>query len=368
MSALRRLALLAAALLTGVRPAGAQDSQFGIRGLGTPGRWESVRARTTGGAFTAFDAASALADAALADVHVLSASAVGAMSYRSVSSSHGNANLRSARFPLFTVATPISGRLVVGGGFSTYLDQSYDVVTRDSVLLRGAMVPFADEVASDGGISDMRVAAAARLGPHLALGLGFHTMTGSARLTELRRFADTTVYATVRDSQFLRQTGFGVSASAMVNLPPIMSFVGYARLDGHFNTKIDDLSAGETGLPNMLGGAARLTLSPLARAAASIEWRSWSNSGPDAYNTINWSAGLELGRPGNGVRLGGRGGHLPFGPGGSAPSEWGLAGGFGRTFSGGHGILDLGIERLVRNGGGLHEGVWTLLLGLTIRQ
>lgn len=368
MSSVRRLTLLAGIVLAGARPARAQDSQFGVRGLGTPGRWESVRARTTGGAFAAFDAASALADAALVESRVLSASAVGAMSYRSVSSSSGNANLRSARFPLFTVAGPISRRLVLGGGFSTYLDQSYDVVTRDSVLLRGAMVPFADEVASDGGISDMRVAAAARLGLHLAVGLGFHVMTGSARLTELRRFSDTTVYATVRDSQFLRQTGFGVSGSALVNLPPVLSFIGYARMDGHFNTKIDEVSAGETDLPNMLGGAARLTLSQIARAAASIEWRSWSNSGPDAYNTINWSAGLELGSPGNGLRVGGRGGHMPFGPGGSAPSEWGVAAGLGRTFSGKHGIVDLGIERLVRDGGGLHEGVWTLLFGLTIKQ
>jgi hypothetical protein len=45
-----------------------------------------------------------------------------------------------------------------------------------------------------------------------------------------------------------------------------------------------------------------------------------------------------------------------------------VAAGLGRTFGGGHGILDLGVERLARDGGGLHEGVWTVLLGLTIRQ
>jgi hypothetical protein len=59
---------------------------------------------------------------------------------------------------------------------------------------------------------------------------------------------------------------------------------------------------------------------------------------------------------------------MPFGPGGSAPSEWGVAAGLGRTFSGRHGVVDLGVERLVRDGGGLHEGIWTLLFGLTIRQ
>ena len=39
-AALICLALLAAGHLA------AQDSQFGIKGLGTPGKWESVRART----------------------------------------------------------------------------------------------------------------------------------------------------------------------------------------------------------------------------------------------------------------------------------------------------------------------------------
>ena len=47
----------AVALLTASPPVplSGQDSQFGIRGLGTPGRWESVRARSTGGAFGPFD-------------------------------------------------------------------------------------------------------------------------------------------------------------------------------------------------------------------------------------------------------------------------------------------------------------------------
>jgi hypothetical protein len=368
MRPLCRVTLLVGVLLAGARPGRAQDSQFGIRGLGTPGRWESARARTTGGAFAAFDAASALADAGLADVRVLTATAIGATSYRSVASPSGSAHLQNGRFPLFTVAGAVSSRLVLGGGFTTYLDESYDVVTRDSVMLRGAMVPFTDDFASDGGVSDIRVAAAARFGSTLAIGFGLHAMTGSARVTATRTFVDTTIYATVRDSQLARQTGFGVSASALVTPSPVVSIIGFARHDGRFHSKIDNVAAGGTDLPNMVGGAARLILSPTARVAGSVVWRSWSSVGPDASNTINWSAGLELGRPEGVVRIGGRGGHLPFGPGGITPSEWGVAAGLGRTFGGEHGVVDLGIERLVRDGSGLHEGVWTLLFGLTIRQ
>src|SRR5216110_3486949 len=63
-------AVVAAVFLTASPPdrLTAQDSQFGIRGLGTPGRWESVRSRSTAGAFAPFDPLSPLSEAGLADV------------------------------------------------------------------------------------------------------------------------------------------------------------------------------------------------------------------------------------------------------------------------------------------------------------
>src|SRR2546426_3325306 len=60
----------------------AQDSQFSVRGLGVPGRWESVRARTTGGAFGPFDPRSSVADVSLTDALQLTATAVEATTYR----------------------------------------------------------------------------------------------------------------------------------------------------------------------------------------------------------------------------------------------------------------------------------------------
>src|SRR5439155_1572402 len=55
-----RVLLGAAVLLSAGPPVrlSAQDSQFGVRGLGTPGRFETARARSTGGAFGPFDALS----------------------------------------------------------------------------------------------------------------------------------------------------------------------------------------------------------------------------------------------------------------------------------------------------------------------
>src|SRR5882762_6219028 len=127
-------------LLAAVWPSGrlaAQDSQFGIRGLGTPGKWESVRARTTGGAFAPFDAFSPLTDAVLADVRRMSASVTSGTSWRSVDASGTQSLLRGTRFPAMVIAGPLTRRLVVGGGFSTYLDRSFGVIVHDTIPVRG---------------------------------------------------------------------------------------------------------------------------------------------------------------------------------------------------------------------------------------
>jgi hypothetical protein len=78
--------------------------------------------------------------------------------------------------------------------------------------------------------------------------------------------------------------------------------------------------------------------------------------------------GAEFGSPSFAVRVGARAGQFPFGPGGSAPNEVAVSAGLGRTFAAGHGVLDIGVERLQRSGNGLDEGVWTLMTGFTVRQ
>ena len=67
------------------------------------------------------------------------------------------------------------------------------------------------------------------------------------------------------------------------------------------------------------------------------------------------------------IRLGGRGGQMPFGPGTKAPTEVAGSLGTGRAFAQGRAFIDVGLERLERRGGGLTERVWTVLVGLTVR-
>jgi len=358
--------LVGAALAAAPVLARAQDSQFGIAGLGTPGRWESIGARTGAGAFAAFDPTSTLTEAALVEIRTLTASWGWGATYRQVEAPGTSTWLRGTRYPLFTVGGPLVKRLFVSGGYSTYLDQSYKVVTRDSVLLRGVMQPYTDAIASDGGVADIRFAAASRLGPHLALGVGLHLLAGSTRMSATRTFDDTAAYLTAPQTGTLRYSGQGVSASVLLSVTRTLSVAALARRDNHLNAYVGDSVVAHSELPATLGGAVRWVPVPSARIAGSVLWRSWSRAGSNAFDTVNWSAGLELGRI-TPFRVGVRGGQLPFGGAGGAPTELGVAVGSTRMVANGRGFLDVGLERLARDGGTVHERVWTVLLGLTIR-
>ena len=343
----------------------AQDSQYGIRGLGTPGRWESVRARSTGGAFGPFDPLSPLMEAQLADVGHLTGGAMTAASYRDAETGGSTTALRETRFPLLQLAGPIGTRFALGGGFTTYLDRSWDVTLRDSVVLRGVNQPYTDELTSNGSVADLRLAAASRLSPRLALGAAVHVLSGSTRETAERRFDDTT-YSLTRQTAEVRYDGLGVSASALLGLAPGLSLAAWARSDSRLRAKVGEATTAETDLPRMAGGGLRFAPSPSVRLAAAVAWRSWSDPGAGAFDTWSWSAGAEVGSRAP-IRFGVRGGQMPFGSGTTAPTEFAVAVGTGRAFSEGRALLDLGLERLERSGAGLKEHVWTVLVGMTIR-
>ncbi len=364
--------VLAAVLVTASPPdrLAAQDSQFGIRGLGMPGRFESVRARSVGGALAPFDGMSPLAEAALGDLGRLTATAMGGTSYRDAELGSTTTSLRTTRFPLLGFAEPVFRRLTLSGSYSTYLDKSWNVTIRDSILLRGTMQPYADELSSDGGVDDLRIAAGSRVSSHLALGAAVHLLSGSTRLAAIRRFdpvAADSVYQPVSQRDEVRYTGLGFSGSALIDFGPGLRLAAFARSDNRLRAWVGDVLAAETDLPITLGGGIRIAPSPSVRLAASISRRGWAKAVAGSFNTLSWSAGAELGGGPTPIRFGVRGGQLPFGPGTSAPTEVGVAAGTGRAFSAGRAVLDIGIERLQRKGGGLDERVWTFLVGLTVR-
>jgi hypothetical protein len=344
-----RAGVIAAVLLTAQPPnrLAAQDSQFGIRGLGTPGKWESVRARSTGGAFAPFDAFSPMTDASLADVRRMSAT----------------------RFPALVIAGPVTSRIVVGGGFSTYLDRTFGVIIQDTIDLRGVQQPITDQITSDGAVSDVRLAVAARLGSRLALGLGVHRLTGSTRVIAQRSFADTANYRTTTARDEVAYGGNGGSASLLFDLSRDLRIGGWVRSDSKLRADVGGHTVAENDLPLTYGTGVQWRAGSQASLAGTVTWRKWGGAGTadsTSHDTFNWSFGAEIGRPASPFRFGVRGGQLPFGV-GTTPTEVGYSAGLGRQFSGGRGRLDIGIERLDRKGTGLTERVWTFLLGLTVR-
>jgi len=361
-------AVLAAVFLTASPPdrLTAQDSQFGIRGLGTPGRWESVRSRSTGGAFGPFDPLSPLSEAGLADVPQLTATAMQTASYRDATVAGTTSALRATRFPLLNVAGRVHRRLAIAAGFTTYLDRSWDVTQRDSVLLRGTLERYTDEITSDGSIADLRLAAASRLSRRIAVGAGLHLLSGSTRETAERRFDDTSFHS-VQQLAEVRYSGIGVSGSLLLGVAPGLSVTGWARADNRLRATVADTTSAETDLPRMAGGGILLAPSPSVRFAGSVAWRGWARAGAGAFDTWSWSAGAEIGSGHMPLRFGVRGGQMPFGPGPTAPTEFAAAAGTGRAFAQGRALLDVGVERLERRGGGLTERVWTALVGLTVR-
>ncbi|MGH7529113.1 MAG: hypothetical protein ACREMN_01915 [Gemmatimonadales bacterium] len=273
---------LTIAVLLAVWPSGrlaAQDSQFGIRGLGTPGRQESVRARGTGGAFAPFDPFSPLLDASAADIRRIGASVTGGTSWRTASLDGTETSLRGTRFPALVIAGPIMGRLVLAGGFGSYLDRSFGISTRDTMVLRGEPEAFTDEIRSDGGVADLRLAAAARLGRHVAIGLGLHRITGSTRVSATRRFEDSTSYRTSTTRDEVAYGAWGGSASALLDFGPYLRVAAWFRSDSRLRAEIRDSTTTLDDLPVSFGGGVRWAGSRAALAGA-VTWQRWGARGP----------------------------------------------------------------------------------------
>ncbi|HEV2671532.1 MAG TPA: hypothetical protein VGU74_10585 [Gemmatimonadales bacterium] len=365
----RAAIVMFAAMVLAVSPAGhlaAQDSQFGIRGLGTPGKWESVRARSAGGAFAPFDAFSALTDASLIDARRLAGSITGAMSNRTVQANGSEAPLRGTRFPVFVVAGPLTRRIVVGAGFSTYLDRTFGIGLQDTIDIRGTPVPITDQVTSDGAVTDLRFSMAARVNRWIALGGGFHVLTGSTRVVATRTFGDTAYRSTTARAQ-VAYSGKAASVSALIDLTSGLRVSGWFRADSKLDADVLGKVVASNDLPNSYGTGVQWRLGSELTVAGTASWRDWTASAANGHNTFNWSFGTEFGQLGSGLRLGARGGQMPFGAGQTAPTEVGLSGGVGKQFSAGRGRIDFGVEHLERKGTGLNERVWTFLLGLTVR-
>ncbi len=342
---MRPLVLLA--LLAGIPAAvAAQSSQFGVRGLGLPGREQSARAMGNAGAFSFFDPGSSVSPASIAYLGSLTAT--------------------------FTVL----------GDYRSYTTRDYSLVFPATVILRDQPVAVNDTIQSKGSINDLQLAVAFRPTSRIAIGLGGHIFTGINRLAVHRVFSDS-AYLPSRQSSELSFAGVGVSLGVLGQLTRSLTLGLLARADGHVSVQEDSLPTEQrVDLPITLGAALRWRPSGKLQFAGQVLKHNWSsanadivaNGGVGAVNTVEAAAGLEFTpnprRPErHPLRLGFRYAQLPFPLAvGSNAKEYGATVGTGYSFAADRAALDLSVERVWRNQDAqYYERAWLVSVGITVK-
>ena len=388
----RYLLSLVAATVTLAGSLGAQSSEFGIRGLGIPGRELSTRSLALGGAEGLFDGESSLNPAALGTLTTATALFTSAGDWRSTTNPAGSLSTRDTRFPQILIGGPIPHHPVsIGVSCSLYTDRDFTVVSDGVASPRGVPIAVHDTLSSLGGIDDLRLGAGWVVNHHFAIGGAFHFLTGSNRLAS-RRFWEDTTYQSPQDVAELSYTGIGFSVGLIWQPVPHVELAATARHDGSLTIQRDSTgngqvlfptsTVGNVPMPTTLSGAIRLTPSRRLSVTGSVLSRNWSVSdsslvaqgAPGARNTYEVNGGVEWFRDPRRplkypLRLGARYATLPFLlVTGTQPSEYGFSIGTGRRFAQERGGFDIAVEHVWRSQGSSYTESATLItFGISVR-
>lgn len=358
-----------------------QSSQFGIRGLGLPGRHLSSRATGMGGSIGLFDPASVQAMAPLTKLEGLTVGLETLQEWRQTVNPGGTGDVRNNRFPQFRIGGPIRRlRTWLGASASTYTNSDFGVATIDTVMIRGAPVTVVDTLVGLGGLNDLAFGAGYMLNRRWAVGGAIHLITGSTR-NRIRRVFEDSLFQSFRDSTEVSFDGVGFSLSLMGDLTRTLSVALLLRSDGNANVTIDSTPAGQIDLPFTIGAGLTWRPSPLLTIAGQGTYQTWSAANSDllerggvgASNSFQVAFGGEWGWRGSPtalpVRFGVRYGTLPFplvpGP---QPTEIAVSLGTGLRFGSGKASFDVAGEYVKRDQGpDWRETSWLLTAGVEIR-
>jgi hypothetical protein len=376
----RRFLLLV--LLAATPAAGrAQSSQFGVRGLGLPGRSLSVHALGTGGAFGLFDPESSLNPAALVAYPALTAVFSGVEDFRHVENPAGSGSVRESRFPQMAVGGVLRRYpLALGLGLSNYTSRDFTLATADTILLRDAPVPVNDTVTSRGGLSDLSIGGAYRVQEHWAVGGSFHVLTGSNRVSAHRSFGDTAFQPSSQNSE-ISFAGVGVELGTVRAFGPQFAVAAVVRSDGRARVDRDSASVSRVDLPYTFGLGLRWQVRRKLALASQGLFHTWSGANSDllaqggtgADNTFEVAFGGEFTpdvkqpskKP---LRFGARYGSLPFPLViGELAHEFGVSIGSALRFAQERAGIDLGLEHVWRSAGAFSERAFLVSVGVTVR-
>jgi hypothetical protein len=376
----RRLLILALLALSPATLA-AQASQFGVRGLGVPGRPLSTRAAGSSGAFAMFDAESGLNPATIGGLAAMTATFNGTESFRSVENPAGSESLRDTRFPYVSFGGPARGTpFAFAVSYANYTNRDFSNATLDTLQVRDVLIPVFDTLSSRGGMSDLRIAGSFKARERSVLGASFHILTGTNRMEQHRTFSDDQ-YLPLQQSTELSFAGVGVSVGAVHQLGRGLWVAAIARSDGGASVEKDSAAVGDIDLPYSLGLGLRWKLGARLDLAGHGIFRAWSGANSDllalggsgADNTVEFAFGGEFAsdpRRANRVpiRFGGHYATLPFllGP-GLQPTEYSASLGSGVRFAQDRASLDVAVGYLSRSTGDFDERGFTLSFGVAVR-
>jgi hypothetical protein len=372
-----RLLLVVLLTLVGSTPALAQNSVFGVHGIGFPGRPISARARALGGGTALFDARSAVNPATVASIGPLLVTASSGTSLRNFTALDTVVTgLSETRFPYAFAGTMVrSTPLSFALSYSSYAERSFDQTTTDSVTIRGERLGVVDQLISSGAVTDLRAAIGWRLIPRVNVGGAVHLLSGSVRRVANRFFPGSESYYDMEETNKIRMSGLGISAGVLFAPIQQMSIAASIRSDTELKSSVDALDLGRVDLPISFAGGLFIQVHPSIRLATTAERHLWSSAEADlkaaggAYAFDTWAigSGVELGgESGIPLRLGTRYAELPFSPSLEQATEFLVSAGTAMEFAGGRATLEASVERIMRDGAGAEERAWFLMFALTV--
>lgn len=380
---MRRFLTAWALLLCGAGgSAAAQSSIFDARALGIPQPPLSARAVSLAGSMSLLDGMSSTNPAAITSILDLTIGFNYFQNWRTSTSLGGTGTGSDAGMPNLIVVNRIKETpFYISGSFGSSTDRDFGFVTTDSTPVNGQPVGYRDSLESRGGTSDFRLAVGYRNGKNLALGFGFHFITGSNRFFLSRIFADS-LFTPVRQRSELAYNAIGASLGAVYHPIEPLLLAALVRRDGSMNVDRDSVNAYSYSLPWTIAGGIQYQLKGRGTISAEFTYRTWSDAndallatgGIGAENTLDAALGVELYSSSKQsskfpLRLGVRSRQLPFPltP-GVQPTEFSVAGGTGGRFAKGHAAVDVALQRLWRSDDtGFSEDAWVLTFGLTLK-
>jgi len=295
------------------------------------------------------------------------------------------------RFPVAGVAYPF-GRHVVSLQFGSFLDQEWQVQVQREIAVPGAaegvtMVTTRDRYESAGGVGQVRLGWATRVGSSVAVGVTVGSYSGAIERRFLRELNPDQVGP---DVEPFRTTGRWRASGALASAGVIWDISSLYRVaasvDWADDLRLDPVAptAGgvrEYALPMTARVGGEFVLTPGIALAAGFSRADWSDTdgdlGGDAARGTAWGygAGIELRGPsirGRGVplRVGMRHQDLPFHFDGSPAEERSFSAGLGTNLAITETMpvarVDLGLERGSRDAGALSESFWRTTVSLRL--